>query len=231
VYFCVAPALPELPAGDTRVLVAGGVGMMLVAGTALSLVPARDTTFGPLLIVFGTGLIVAFLNVGGVGAVANVPEALLAATIGLLFARMLSTPLIAIAVPLFVAAIDIWSVASGPSSRLLQAPGDRVDALSFDLPTWGDSGSVGRLGLSDAVFLSMFAAWSWRYGFRRAATLVGLALGLVASLVLGVLTDQAIPALPLIAAGYLLPNLDRIPGVLRMERGESPDRPADEQQR
>jgi hypothetical protein len=233
-YFCVAPSLPELSAGDTRVLVAGGVGMMLVAATALSLMPARDTTFGPLLILLGGGLVVACLNVGGVGAVANVPEALVAATIGLLFARLLSTPLIAIAVPLFVAAIDIWSVASGPTSQLLEGPGDRVDALSFDLPTWGDGDSVGRLGLSDAVFLSMFAAWAYRYGFRRTPTLIGLALGLVASLLLGVLTDRAIPALPLIAAGYLLPNLDRVIGVLRMERGESaepPERATDELQR
>jgi len=220
VYFVIAPALPELHGGDTRVLVAGGLGMLMVAATALSLVPARDTTIGPLLILLGTGLIVAALNAGGVGATANVFEAMLAATLGLIFARLLSTPVIAIAVPLFVAAIDIWSVAHGPSKQLLEAPGDRVDALSFDLPTWGDGDSVGRLGLSDAVFLAMFATWAWRYGFRRVPTIIGLALGLVASLVLGVLLDRAIPALPLIAVGYLLPNVDKIVGVLRMGHGE-----------
>ncbi|MGH2840932.1 MAG: hypothetical protein ACRDKY_08925 [Solirubrobacteraceae bacterium] len=216
-YFVVAPALPEPPAGDVRVLVAGGVGMLMVAATALSLVPARDTTIGPLLILLGSGLLVAALNAGGVGAAANVFEAMLAAVLGLLFARMLATPVVAIAVPLFVAAIDIWSVANGPSKQLFEAPGDRVDALSFDLPTWGDGGSVGRLGLSDAVFLAMFATWAWRYDFRRVPTIVGLVLGLLASLVLGVALDRAIPALPLIAAGYLLPNLDRIGRVVRME--------------
>ncbi len=216
-YFAVAPALPQLPAGDTRLLVAGAVGMLMVAVTALSLVPARDTTIGPLLIVLGSGLLVAALNAGGAGATANVVEALLAAALGLLFARLLSTPVIAIAVPLFVAAIDVWSVASGPSSQMLESPGDRVDALSFDLPTWGDEGSVGRLGLSDAVFLAMFATWAWRYGLRRAATIIGLTLGLVASLLLGLAFDRMIPVLPLIAAGYLLPNLDRIGAVLRMD--------------
>ena len=39
-------------------------------------------------------------------------------------------------------------------------------------------------------------------------------LGLGAALVLGVTFDRAIPALPLIAAGYLLPNLDRIGKLL-----------------
>lgn len=217
VYFAIAPALPELPAGDSTVLVAGGVGMLMIAATTLSLLPARDTTIGPLLIALGAGLLVGAMNVGDVGAVANVFEALLASAVGLLFARALSTPVIAIAVPIFVAAIDIWSVASGPSSRLLDGPADSADALSFDLPMWGNMGSVGRLGLSDAVFLSMFATWAWRYGFRRAATLAGLLLGLLASLVLGPALDRAIPALPLIAAGYLLPNLDRIAAVLRSE--------------
>ena len=219
-YFAIAPALPELPAGDGSVLVAGGGGMLMIAAATLSLVPARDTTVGPLLIALGAGLLVAALNAGGVGAVANVFEALLAATVGLLFARALSMPLTAIAVPIFVAAIDIWSVASGPSARLLDGPADPADALSFDLPTWGDMGSVGALGVSDAVFLSMFAVWASRYGFRRVATVVSLALGLLASLVLGVALDRAIPTLPLIAAGYLLPNLDRVAAVLDWEVGE-----------
>ena len=221
VYFAIVEWLPELPYGDITVLVAGGIGMLMIAAATLSLVPARDTTIGPLLILLGAGLLVAALNVAGVGAVANVFEALLAGGVGLLFARALSTPIIAIAVPIFVAAIDIWSVASGPSSRVLDGPADATDALSFDLPMWGNMGSVGRLGLSDAVFLSMFATWAWRYGFRRGATLAGLSLGLLASLVLGLVFDRAIPALPLIAAGYLLPNLDRIAAVLRLDPGNA----------
>jgi hypothetical protein len=214
-YFLVAPALPALPDGDAETVVAGGVGLMMVAAATLALVPARDTLVGPVLIALGAGLLVGALNAAGAGAAANVPEALLAAAVGLLFARALGTAAVAVAVPLFVAAIDTWSVFSGPSSRLLEDGGDRVDALSFDLPAWGDMGSAGRLGVSDAVFLAMFAAWAWRFGFRRRATVAGLVLGLIASLVLGIVLDRAIPALPLLAAGYLLPNLDRIAAVLR----------------
>jgi hypothetical protein len=227
-YFLAAPALPALAQGDTTVAVAGGVGMLMVAAGTLALLPAHDTLFGPLLIALGAGLLAGALNAAGVGAAANVPEAMLAAAIGLLFARWLATPVIAIAVPIFVAAIDVWSVASGPTSRLLESATDSADPLTFDLPAWGDMGSAAHLGLSDALFLSMFAAWAWRYRFRRAATLVGLTLGLVAALVLGLLLDRAIPALPLLAAGYLLPNLDRIPALLReadAQRGRSPTAP------
>jgi hypothetical protein len=210
-YFIVAPELPGLRAGDETVLVAGSTGLLMIALATLALVPARETFFGPLLILIGAGLLTATLNAAGVGAAANVPEALVAGSIGLLFARALDTPSIAIAVPVFVGAIDVWSVLSGPTEQLLEAnEGDVVDALSFDVPAWGHAGTVGSLGLSDAVFLAMFASWALRFGFRRGWTFAGLALGLVGSLVLGLVLDEAIPALPLIAAGFLAPNLDRI---------------------
>ncbi len=69
--------------------------------------------------------------------------------------------------------------------------------------------------MTDALFLAMFAAWAWRFGLRPVATMIGLVAGLLASLVLGVALDRAVPALPLMAAGYLLPNLDRLPALVR----------------
>jgi hypothetical protein len=214
-YFLAAPALPALPAGDTTVAVAGTVGLLMLAASTLALLPAHATLVGPLLIALGSGLLVGALDDAGVGAGANVAEALLASSVGLLFARWLQTPVIAVAVPIFVAGIDVWSVDSGPSSQLLASGTGTVDPLSFDLPAWGEMGSAGHLGLSDALFASMFAAWAWHYGLRRTATIVGLTAGLVGSLVVGVLAHRAIPAIPFIAAGYLLANLDRLPALLR----------------
>ncbi len=220
VYFLAAPALPRLTAGDETFLVAGGVGVLLIAATTLALLPARETLIGPLLIVLGAGLLVAALNAdgsAGVGAGANVVEALLASAVGLILARLFEVAMSAIAVPLFAAAVDVVSVWNGPTAWMLEDGDERVDPLSFDLPAWGGGGSAGHLGLSDAIFLSMFASWSQRYGFRRAPTLLGMVLGLLASLALSVALDQAIPALPLIAAGYLLPNVDRIATLLARE--------------
>jgi hypothetical protein len=216
-YFLAAPALPALAPGEETILVAGTVGVLLVAATTLALLPARETLIGPLLIILGSGLLVAALNVNastGVGAGANVVEALLGSAAGLILARLFAVPMSAVAVPLFAAAVDIASVWNGPTARMLEDGTERVDPLSFDFPAWGDGGSAGHLGLSDAVFLSMFASWSEGYGFRRRLTLLGMVLGLVAALALSVAFDQAIPALPLIAAGYLLPNLDRIGRLL-----------------
>lgn len=221
VYFLAAPALPGLEPGDTTVLVAGGIGIAFVAATALALLPARETLIGPLLIILGSGLLVAALNIDaseGVGAGANVVEALLASAVGLLLARLFATPMSAVAVPLFAAAVDVVSVWNGPTAWMLEDGTERVDPLSFDFPAWGDGGSAGHLGLSDVVFLAMFASWSERYGFRRRLTLLGMVLGLLASPALSVAFDQAIPALPLLAAGYLLPNLDRIGRLLGHEQ-------------
>ena len=71
----------------------------------------------------------------------------------------------------------------------------------------------------------MFAAWTLHYGFRRTATIAGLLIALIASLLLSLAFDRAIPALPLLAAGYLLPNADRIGRVLRPAATESDKRP------
>ena len=214
-YFLTAPYLPELTAGDETVLVAGTVGLLMVAATTLSLLPAYDAMVGPLLIALGAGLLMGALNAAHVGAGANVAEALVAAAAGLLFARSLRAPAYAITLPLFVALIDAWSVASGPTERLIAGGTAHDDPLSFDLPAWGGGVSAGHLGLSDAVFLAMFASWAMHHDFRRGATIAGMLCGLVAAIVLGVLLDRAIPALPLLAAGYLLPNADHVGRLLR----------------
>jgi hypothetical protein len=211
----VAPALPALPAGDATVLGAGGLGVLLVAGSALSLLALRDCAVALALVALGSGLLVGALDAAHVGAAANVVEALLAATIGLLFARALHAPAIAVGVPVFVALVDVWSVASGPTAKLIADGTSSADPLSFDLPAWGSMGSAGHLGLSDAVFLAMFAAWALRHGCRRTATIVSLALSLVAAIVVSVALDRAIPAIPFLAVAFLLPNADRLAAALR----------------
>jgi hypothetical protein len=213
-YFAVAPALPDLGDGDGALLVADGIGLLAIVATVATLMPAWRARNVQLAVLCAGAAVVAVLNLAGVGALANVPEAMTAAAAGLLLAAALATPTVAVAVPLFVAVIDIWSVASGPTSRLVESGSDPVDVLSFDIPAWG-GGSAGGLGLTDAVFIAMFAGWAWRFGLRRRVTLAGMAIGLLAALVLSLATDEAIPALPLVAAGYLLPNVDRLVARVR----------------
>ena len=95
---------------------------------------------------------------------------------------------------------------------LLHEHSPALDYLSFSVPGWGGGGE--QLGVADVIFLAFYAAAAWRHGLRRAATATGLILGLVAAVVAGVLTNRALPVLPALALGLLLPNLDRLGPLL-----------------
>lgn len=210
----LAPALPGLGGGDAAALVEGSVGLLALAAIALTLLPARDETALLVLIGFGAALVAGALDAAGAGTAADVPKAIFAAAAGMVLAKALAAPVVVIAVPIFVAAIDVWSVAAGPTSRLLESSGSTIDYLSFEIPSWG-GGTVGRLGLSDIVFLAFFASLAWRYGLRRRATAACLMLAFPAALVVQLLTDRPLAVLPFLAAGLLLPNLDLLPGLVR----------------
>jgi hypothetical protein len=211
-YFLAAGDLPDLGTGDTAVLVSGMVGIGVVAGVVFALVAAGDALFALLLVLAGSVLLVSALDAAGVGPGASTFEALGAGSFGVLVGRALAAPAVALGVPLFVAGVDAWSVASGPSSRLSHGEPRGAAELTFDLPSWGGSlgGAAARLGITDAIFLAMFATWAARFGLRRRATALGMTAGLMATVALSVTTDRALPALPLLAVGYWLPNVDRL---------------------
>ena len=216
-YFLVAGDLPDIGTGDTAVIVSSAVGVAMVSAVVLTLVWSGDAIAPLVLVLAGSGLLVAGLDAAGTGPGASTFEALLAGSLGALLGRLLAAPAVAVAIPLFVAAVDTWSVASGPSSRLIHGEPRGAAELTFDLPSWGGSlgDAAARLGLTDAVFMAMFAAWSMRFGLRPRATAAGMVLGLIATVVLSVTTERAIPALPLLAVGYWLPNADRLASLLR----------------
>lgn len=217
-YFLVAGELPDLGTGDGAVLVAGMVGVAMICAVVLTLVWAGDAVAPLLLVLGGSALLVAAMDAAGAGPGASTFEALAAGALGALLGRIFAVPALALAIPLFVAAVDTWSVISGPSSRLLDGEPRGAAELTFDLPSWG--GSLGdaatRLGLTDAVFLAMFAVWSVRLGLRPRATAAGMVAGLLVTVLVSVTTDRAIPALPLLAVGYWLPNLDRLGRLMRV---------------
>jgi hypothetical protein len=215
-YFLVAGDLPSLGSGDGAVIVAGAAGIGLIAAIVLSVAEHENEPFPVGLLLVGATLLVAGMDAAGAKASATTFEALAAASLGTVLGRALAAPAVALAIPVFVALVDAWSVASGPSSRLLHGDPRGTDALTFDLPAWGDAHGAGsRLGLTDAIFLAMFAVWAKRFGLRRRATAIGMVGGLVATAAISVATGRALPALPLMAVGYWLPNVDRLAAMFR----------------
>jgi hypothetical protein len=214
-YFLLVGDLPVL-GGEAGRYAAGCLGALALALCALGPLAGRGEPIG--IAVFGAGalLLALALNSRDVGAAATPAEALFAASAGLLFGIGFGLPAAVVALPVLVAGIDLASVL-GSASEPVAGRGDAVDLLTFDLPVWGGGGSAARLGLLDATFLALFAAWSLRFALRPRVVVPLMAAGLAAAVALGLALDRAIPALPFIAAAFLLPVVDKIPHLLRSE--------------
>jgi hypothetical protein len=193
--------------------------MLLLGACVLVWLPARDEAFVLALLALGAGLLAAGATEAGSVPVGDVTKALFAATLGMWLAWALDEPAVVVAVPLFVAGIDIASVSGGPSELLARDSSRTGEFLSLYLPAWG-GGRAGVLGLADLIFLAFFAASAWRFDLRRRATGIALLLALPATVVIQVELDAAVPALPVLAAALLLPNLDLLPAMLaRADKG------------
>ena len=211
----VAPALPAVGGtGDLNTALSDIPSMVLLAACVLVLLPARDALPGLALLVVGAGLLGGAFTVAGPIALADLAKALFAGSLGLLLARLLAEPVVVVAVPLFVAALDVLSVSGGPTSLLARDSSRAGEFLSFYLPAWG-GGRAGVLGVTDLVFVGFFAACAWRFGLRRRPTACALVAALPAALAVELATDRVVPALPLLSAALLVPNLDLLPRLLR----------------
>ena len=117
----------------------------------------------------------------------------------------------AVALPLFLAAIDIAQAHGGGSAGLFTLSTSKPgDALTLELPDWGTGLAAARLSAPDVVFLGAFAAYARRLGLRERAAELGMLLGLLAAVASEVLLDTELPTIALMAVGYLAPNVDRI---------------------
>jgi hypothetical protein len=221
-YVLLAPSLPEIHPVDTSIVVACTVGAAAIFACVAAVVPLSDVPPLLTLVAIGAGLLVAGFNVADLGAAATPVEAAAYAAFGGLFAVGLLAPSLALALPVFVSAIDVVSTFAGGPSELLANAGQTQpgDPLSLEMPDWGNGLPAGRLGISDAVFAGVFLVYARRYGLRFGATAVALWVATVVAIVLKVELDRAVPVLPLLAAAYFLVNADRLPALVRLASAE-----------
>jgi hypothetical protein len=210
-YFLVAPELPRLHPPELSALVACGVGLTFVVAIVAGLVAVADAPLALVPALLGAGLLVAALDVNDAAAAATPFEAVLFGCLGVAFAVIFDTPGLAIALPLFVAVIDIVQASSGGSAGVFALTTSRPgDVLTLELPDWGTGLAAARLSVPDLVFLAAFAAYARRLGMRERAAEIGMLLGLLVAVASEVLLDSELPTVALIAVGYLIPNVDRI---------------------
>lgn len=101
---------------------------------------------------------------------------------------------------------DIYSVFFGPTSVIIAQRGPLLNLLTVRFPVVGATRVSPIVGVSDFLVWAVCGAAARRFGFPYAASHLALALGLLASAVLGVGLNRAVPALPLMLAFFLLVN-------------------------
>jgi hypothetical protein len=135
------------------------------------------------------------------------------------FAALLDAPALAVALPLFVAALDVSGVVgAGASTLLVQDAARTGDPLTVELPGWGGGLPAARLTTPELVFLAAYAAYAQLFGLRSRASVLAMFAALVATVVLGLALDRRVPALALMSGAFLVVNADRLGGLFASPR-------------
>ena len=213
-YVLVAPELPQLHPPELSALVASAIGLTFVVATVAGMAAMADSPFTLFPAVLGAGLLVAALDANDVGVAAMPFEVVLLCCLGIAFAVVFDVPALAVALPLFLGAIDVVQAVGGGSAGLFTLSTTKPgDVLTLDLPDWGTGLAAARLSATDVIFLGAFAAYARRLGLRERAAEVGMLLGLLVAVASEVLLDTELPTIALMAAGYLATNVDRLGGL------------------
>lgn len=145
---------------------------------------------------------------------ANLFRILAATCVGILLARYIRSVGIVLLVVAVAAASDLFSVFAGPTKVLLEEDSPVLDLLLLVFPTFGSALGFG-LGVSDFVFLALFAAASRFLNLRYLPTLLGVCLATFLALTAGLLLERSLPALPFVAIAFVLVNVDLILAFLK----------------
>jgi hypothetical protein len=150
-------------------------------------------------------------------SVADLSRILAAACVGIALARYITSVGVVLIIVLAAIASDLFSVFAGPTRVLVQEDSPILDALLLVFPTFGSALGFG-LGMSDVIFLALFAAAGRFLDLRYAATLLGLCFATFLAVTAGLLLQRPLPALPFITLAFVLVNADLIVASLAKMR-------------
>ena len=107
--------------------------------------------------------------------------------------------------------VDAYSVFSphGPTNEIVNHHEHVFTTFSFAFPIPGEDASA-NLGLPDLLFFALFLAAAARFGLRAGLTWVAMTLSFGATLAIASVWRGGLPALPLLAIGFLTVNADLI---------------------
>ena len=214
--------LPPLPV-RADIMLSSALVLSLVVVLVWGLLPLH--TLGhrlPLLTAAALPLAILFVWLGWV-PLANVAKVVAAAALGIWIAEELERLSWIVIVAVVSAAVDVVSVAVGPTKAILdQGPmvvGYFTVAVTWAGYTYGEAYT--GLGISDVIFLALYLGAARRFGLRVGWSAVAMVVSFLATIA-AAMWWTALPALPLLSVAFLAVNGDLLWTNLR--RG---GRPAD----
>jgi len=212
--------LPALPV-RADIMLSSALVLSLVAVLVWGLLPLH--TLGrrlPLLTAAALPLAILFVWLGWV-PLANVAKVVAAAALGIWIAEELEKLSWIVIVAVVSAAVDIVSVAAGPTKAILEQ-GPVVVGYFTIAVTWAGytySEAYTGLGISDVIFLALYLGAARRFGLRVGWSAVAMVVSFLAT-VAAAMWWTALPALPLLSVAFLAVNGDLLWTKLR--RGGGP---------
>lgn len=203
----VAPALPSVGDGP-GVRVAAVLSAVLIGALVLSAAWLRGAGLTLVTLLCGAALLALTFDAATARAAASVPEALMWALVGMLFARCFDQAALAVGVGVLVAGLALAGLAGNGSA--LTALAGEGDPLTLELPAFG-GGQALALGALIAVVLGAVGTWTPALALRGAWTVVLVLEALALAVALRV--DPVAPVLGV----FLLVNADRLAAGIRAD--------------
>jgi hypothetical protein len=225
VYYAVSESLPNFTVWWeivilTFLIIPAVFGLVYLA-LPLWRAPARRLLIGGLAV----AVLAALLQWVGLVVVANFAKLAAVTLLAFWFLTYFETAAWVVLVAVIVPWVDAYSVWRGPTKEIITHRRELFTKFSFAFPVPGEQNTA-QLGLPDLLFFALFLASAKRWGLRTRLTWIALTLSFGATVALSVALEQytkrfadlkGLPALPLLALGFLLPNADLLWKKMRVE--------------
>jgi hypothetical protein len=144
----------------------------------------------------------------GIGSMFNVSKLLALTAIGFLFVQAFEALSWVVLIAFIIPWVDALSVWRGPTSYVVSEQPSLFERISIAFRLPGENGSA-NIGPPDILFFALFLAAAARFELRVTWTWLSMVGLLALTLIMTTVSDiNGLPALPAIALGFLLPNLD-----------------------
>jgi hypothetical protein len=165
----------------------------------------------------GVAVLAGLLQIVGLDVLANFAKLAAVTLLAWWFLGFFETAAWVVVVALIVPWVDAVSVWRGPTKHIVTHQRELFTTFSFAFPVPGQANTA-QLGLPDLLFFALFLGAADRWGLRTRLTWAAMALSFGATLSLTAALDiNGLPALPLLALGFLAPNADLLWRKLRSD--------------